>query len=44
MFLTCKNIGSQNKTKPIFEPKASKSYKLLFAKIKKQEKFVKENL
>ena len=30
--------------KPTFEPKAFKLYKLSFVKIKKQEKFVKENL
>ena len=44
MLSTCKNMGSQNETKPIFEPKASKPYKLLFAEIKEQEKFVEENL
>ena len=30
--------------KPTFEPKAFKLYKLSFVKIKKQKKFVKENL
>jgi len=30
--------------KPTFEPKAFKLYKLSFAKIKEQEKFVEENL
>ena len=32
------------KIKPIFQPKAFKPYKLFFAEIKEQEKFVKENL
>ena len=32
------------KIKPIFKPKAFKPYKLFFAEIKEQEKFVKENL
>jgi len=30
--------------KPTFEPKAFKPYKLSFAEIKEQEKFVEENL
>jgi len=30
--------------KPTFEPKAFKPYKLFFTEIKKQEKFIKENL
>ena len=32
------------KMKPTFEPKAFKPYKLSFAEIKEQEKFVEENL
>jgi len=31
-------------TKPTFEPKAFKPYKLSFAEIKEQEKFIEENL
>jgi len=30
--------------KPIFEPKAFKPYKLFFAEIKEEEKFVEKNL
>jgi len=43
-FLPVKTWNHKIEMKLILKPKAFKPYKLFFAKIKKQEKFIKENL